>query len=144
MSSQARSRPSRLRKLLTRYRPPPWARAGGLDSRWESGVLLARSDPTRFSPGRSPLTHVTIGPGYWSIQSPVDQRRKLMRLYALSVLAAAALLHAQPADPGIRSGQAAAGGPIPGLSRQQTSFFNAGKDAFAEVQTVLETATTEG
>src|SRR5262252_9154307 len=41
-------------------------------------------------------------------------------------------------DPGVRGGDASAGGPIAGLSRSQLAFFNAGHDAFATVEQVAD------
>jgi CxxC motif-containing protein (DUF1111 family) len=47
------------------------------------------------------------------------------------------LLQAQsPADPGIRVGGAAAGGPVAGLTSSQGAYFLAGKAAFNEIQSV--------
>ncbi len=39
-------------------------------------------------------------------------------------------------DPGVRGGPAGAGGPIPGLDTSETAFFNEGRSAFMEVQSV--------
>ncbi|HQR53725.1 MAG TPA: di-heme oxidoredictase family protein, partial [Burkholderiales bacterium] len=39
-------------------------------------------------------------------------------------------------DPGVRPGPAAAGGPLPFLSRTYVSYFNAGRADFVEVETV--------
>src|SRR5262245_33336558 len=49
-------------------------------------------------------------------------------------------------DPGVRAGAAGAGGPIPGLTVKEAKFFNAGLDAFTEVQSVSGTiaGTEEG
>jgi CxxC motif-containing protein (DUF1111 family) len=41
-------------------------------------------------------------------------------------------------DPGIRSGPAGAGGPLPGLTRAEAAFFQAGRTAFLEVEAVEE------
>jgi CxxC motif-containing protein (DUF1111 family) len=55
------------------------------------------------------------------------------------------LLHTQPVtshasfiaqDPGVRGGDAGAGGPIAGLSWSQLAFFNAGHDEFVDVEDV--------
>ena len=39
-------------------------------------------------------------------------------------------------DPGVRGGPAGAGGPIAGLSYNETKFFNLGKDDFEEAEDV--------
>jgi CxxC motif-containing protein (DUF1111 family) len=44
-----------------------------------------------------------------------------------------------PVDPGVRGGTAGAGGPISGLTVKEGKFFQAGQDAFSEVQSVLGT-----
>ena len=41
-----------------------------------------------------------------------------------------------PSDPGVRGGPAAAGGPIPGLTTAENSFFLVGKETFEELDTV--------
>jgi CxxC motif-containing protein (DUF1111 family) len=41
-----------------------------------------------------------------------------------------------PTDPGVRSGAAAAGDPIPGLTDTERAFFEAAKDVFAETDAV--------
>ena len=55
------------------------------------------------------------------------------------------LLHTQPVtsrssfiaqDPGVRGGDAGAGGPIAGLSPSQLAFFNVGQDEFVDVEDV--------
>src|SRR5213594_174862 len=55
------------------------------------------------------------------------------------------MLRAQT-DPGVRGGAAGAGGQIPGLTVKEDKFFNAGLDAFTEVQSVQGTiaGTEEG
>src|SRR5262245_37892661 len=42
-------------------------------------------------------------------------------------------------DPGPRGGPAGAGGPIPGVTLKEGKFFDAGLDAFTEVQSVSGT-----
>jgi CxxC motif-containing protein (DUF1111 family) len=42
----------------------------------------------------------------------------------------------QPVDTGVRKGSAAAGGPLPGLTADETTFFNDGLKRFLEVETV--------
>ena len=63
----------------------------------------------------------------------------------LAVLAVAAIGWAQ-SDPGVRGGPPGAGGKISGLTDNQTKFFTAGQDAFAEVASVSGTlpGTEEG
>jgi CxxC motif-containing protein (DUF1111 family) len=41
-----------------------------------------------------------------------------------------------PADPGVRGGAASAGTPLPGLTSDETAFFNDGRRRFADVETV--------
>jgi CxxC motif-containing protein (DUF1111 family) len=48
------------------------------------------------------------------------------------------------ADPGPRTGAAGAGGPIAGLTVKEGKFFDAGLEEFEEIQSVTETADTEG
>jgi hypothetical protein len=43
---------------------------------------------------------------------------------------------AQVADPGVRGGSPGAGAPLPGLSQNELSFFNAAKNIFTEVESV--------
>jgi len=43
---------------------------------------------------------------------------------------------AGPADPGVRAGTAGAGGPLNGLSADETAFFNDGQGRFAEIESV--------
>jgi CxxC motif-containing protein (DUF1111 family) len=47
-------------------------------------------------------------------------------------------------DPGIRPDPSAAGEPIPGLTFQQRSLFNSGKDVFEEIDSVSGTIRGEG
>ncbi|MBZ5632400.1 MAG: thiol oxidoreductase [Acidobacteriia bacterium] len=54
---------------------------------------------------------------------------------SLAALALTTVSFAQT-DPGVRGGPAGAGGKIEGLNDDQTRFFNAGQDAFAEVASV--------
>ena len=42
----------------------------------------------------------------------------------------------QPKDPGVRGGPSGAGGPLPGLTRDETNFFNAGLADFQQAQGV--------
>ena len=42
-----------------------------------------------------------------------------------------------PVDPGIRSGPPGAGGPLPGLTADETAFFQDGQDRFAQIHVVL-------
>src|SRR3954447_22527571 len=44
-----------------------------------------------------------------------------------------------PSDPGVRGGATGAGGAISGLSVKEAKFFQAGQDAFSEMQSVLGT-----
>ena len=44
-------------------------------------------------------------------------------------------------DPGVRGGPAAAGGPLGGYTLKESKFFDAGLDAFTEVQSVRGTVT---
>jgi len=39
-------------------------------------------------------------------------------------------------DPGVRNGDAGAGGPLPGLNTDETTFFDAAKEVFSEVDSV--------
>ena len=41
-----------------------------------------------------------------------------------------------PVDPGVRGGPAAAGGPLPGLTADETTFFKDGQGRFAEIEVV--------
>ena len=41
-----------------------------------------------------------------------------------------------PVDPGVRSGPPAAGGPLPGLTADETAFFKDGQGRFAEIEAV--------
>ena len=41
-----------------------------------------------------------------------------------------------PADPGVRSGAAGAGGPLRGLTADETAFFKDGLTRFAEIEVV--------
>ena len=43
---------------------------------------------------------------------------------------------APPRDPGVRGGPKGAGGPLPGLSANETAFFELGKEEFEEEETV--------
>jgi CxxC motif-containing protein (DUF1111 family) len=43
-----------------------------------------------------------------------------------------------PQDPGPRSGAAAAGVPLPGLTAQQIAYFNAGRDEFNDTEAVAD------
>jgi len=43
-----------------------------------------------------------------------------------------------PADPGVRGGAAGAGGPLPGLTADETAFFTDGQARFAEVEVVAK------
>jgi hypothetical protein len=84
-----------------------------------------------------------------SIKS-VSQSKLIFTVAALLLLGVAGLLQAQtspalavvtsstPAahDPGVRGGDAGAGGPIAGLTVRQQEFFDAGQDDFKEVETV--------
>jgi hypothetical protein len=42
----------------------------------------------------------------------------------------------QAVDPGVRGGSPGAGQPLPGLSKNELSFFNAAKQVFGETDTV--------
>ena len=41
-----------------------------------------------------------------------------------------------PVDPGVRGGPPAAGGPLPGLTGDETTFFKDGQSRFAEIEVV--------
>src|SRR6516164_6936255 len=41
-----------------------------------------------------------------------------------------------PTDPGVRSGAAGAGGPLPGLTADETAFFRDGLARFADIEAV--------
>src|ERR1035437_9875050 len=41
-----------------------------------------------------------------------------------------------PVDPGVRSGAAGAGGPVQGLTAEETAFFLAGQVRFAQIEVV--------
>jgi CxxC motif-containing protein (DUF1111 family) len=67
----------------------------------------------------------------------------------VAVVIGATMLHAQVVssqtldavrakDPGVRSGAAGAGGPLPGLSASEAAFFTAGKADFVEVEEIDE------
>jgi CxxC motif-containing protein (DUF1111 family) len=75
--------------------------------------------------------------------------RKLSRVVPLAVVVGATLLQTQEVssqsfttfrakDPGVRSGPAAAGGPLAGLTAKEIEFFNAGKADFLEAEEVDE------
>jgi len=59
-----------------------------------------------------------------------------MGLLVLQVEIASSVVTAR--DPGVRAGDAGAGGPIDGLSANQIEYFNAGKDDFAEAESVAD------
>jgi CxxC motif-containing protein (DUF1111 family) len=60
-------------------------------------------------------------------------------LLAASAAAAQQPLTLAPRDPGVRNdGVAGAGGPLPNLPNSLQQLFDAGRDAFAEVETVAE------
>jgi len=74
-----------------------------------------------------------------------ESRRHFFRwaLCAVSVpllsLALGAAMQLAPSDPGVRGGAAGAGAPIAGLTLKEGKFFDAGLDAFVEVQSVQGT-----
>ena len=77
---------------------------------------------------------------------PITKIKIVFSLLAL-LLGIAARLEAQspPAhDPGVRGGSADAGGPIAGLTAAELAFFNAGQDAFLEVDSVSGTIPNTG
>jgi hypothetical protein len=47
-----------------------------------------------------------------------------------------AAAQAPPADPGVRGGSPAAGGPVAGLNDPETSYFNAAQARFVEIDSV--------
>ena len=47
---------------------------------------------------------------------------------------------ADPADPGVRGGPAGAGGPLQGLTSDETAFFQDGQTRFAEIESVTKGA----
>ena len=63
----------------------------------------------------------------------------LVGLFAASLVACAPAT-TQPAadvhDPGVRGGPPGAGGPLPGLTAEETAFFNEGRDRFLEIESV--------
>src|SRR3954471_2848362 len=59
----------------------------------------------------------------------------LLRLTVAGVLAAA-ICAAQPKDPGVRPGDAGAGGPLPGVTGAELAAFNSGLATFQEVDDV--------
>ena len=65
----------------------------------------------------------------------------MFSLVALLVAAMAVILEAQftATDPGVRGGAPGAGGAIPGLTVKESKFFDAGLDAFQEVDSVSGT-----
>ena len=67
-------------------------------------------------------------------------------LLAVLLLGTAAGLEAQfwALDPGVREGDAGAGGPIDGVSLGELAFFVAGREQFEEVQSVQGTLTPQG
>src|SRR5881397_783207 len=60
-------------------------------------------------------------------------------VFALVLPLAIGAQSTDPVDPGVRGGAAGAGGQIPGLTTKQGKFFDAGLDAFLEVQSVQGT-----
>jgi hypothetical protein len=60
----------------------------------------------------------------------------LFLLLTLSLTLGAAMLTDFTGDPGVRGGAAGAGGQLPGLTVKESKFFDAGLDAFTEVQSV--------
>ena len=55
-----------------------------------------------------------------------------------SLFAHATSAQAQARDPGVRTGAAGAGGPLPSLSTSYVNYFNAGKADFIEEETVAD------
>ncbi len=55
---------------------------------------------------------------------------------AQDATSAALATSARPVDPGVRGGPAGAGGPLPGLGRDELNFFAAAKEVFKEVDSV--------
>lgn len=55
---------------------------------------------------------------------------------ALALSGAGSTFAAGAQDPGVRGGAAASGGPLPGLTSDETQFFNDGHARFAAVETV--------
>jgi hypothetical protein len=47
-----------------------------------------------------------------------------------------------PVDPGVRGGPPGAGGPLPGLTADETAFFQDGQSRFAETEVVQADRTT--
>lgn len=60
------------------------------------------------------------------------------------LIAGVAFAQDSPHDPGVRGGTAGAGGPLPGLSTSEQSFFNAARGRFQEVASVSPTAQNSG
>ena len=66
-------------------------------------------------------------------------RRAIVPIILLSLLLVSCEtepVHIGAVDPGVRGGQAGAGGPLKGLTADETTFFNDGLARFAEVNTV--------
>ena len=66
-------------------------------------------------------------------------RRAIVPITLLSLLLLSCVeapVHLGAVDPGLRGGQAGAGGPLNGLTPDETTFFNDGLTRFAEVTTV--------
>jgi len=57
-------------------------------------------------------------------------------LFVLFSLTVRASMQMVPSDPGMRGGPPGAGGTLPGLTVKESKFFDEGKDAFEEVQSV--------
>src|SRR5437867_1342687 len=80
----------------------------------------------------------------------IPQFKRILALMVLLTFGIAGLPQAQTValftakDPGVRGGQAGAGGPIPGLTAAELAFFNAGLDAFNEVDSVSGTIPDTG
>src|SRR5437016_2372872 len=80
----------------------------------------------------------------------IPQLKRILALMVLLTFGMAGFPQAQTVapftarDPGVRGGQAGAGGPIPGLTAAELAFFNAGLDAFNEVDSVSGTIPDTG
>ena len=64
-------------------------------------------------------------------------------ILATSSLTAAARSIKAPTDPGVRGGGPGAGKPLPGLTADETAFFNDGLARFAEIEVVTGAATMD-
>jgi CxxC motif-containing protein (DUF1111 family) len=67
------------------------------------------------------------------------QTTRAVVVLLLSLLMVSAVTLAQPTDPGVRGGAAGAGGPLAGISVQESKFFDNGQTRFQQTESVSGT-----